>query len=99
MKKNMLLRERVRFYILGILSIIGLLVLSGSTNHSQPPPNYGRYQISSWGAYFGNSKGGYGAFIIDTITGETKTVYSHFTSPDNEPVITNNLNKTFYSIK
>ena len=64
--KNKLKRERLKFFFWGILLAIGLLVLMGAPGNS-----IGRYQVSAW------SGGGigFGAFIADTTTGETKIVY------------------------
>ena len=64
--KNKLKRERLKFFFWGILLAISLLVLMGASGNS-----IGRYQVSAW------SGGGigFGAFIVDTTTGETKIVY------------------------
>lgn len=64
--KNRLKRERLKYFILGVLLMIGLVVLTGATQ-SYP----GRYQVSAWSA----NGIGFGAFITDSSTGETKMVY------------------------
>lgn len=64
--KNKLKRERLKFLLIGVLLLISLAVLTGATGNS-----FGRYQVSAWSG--GNI--GYGAFVVDTTTGETKMVY------------------------
>ncbi len=59
----------------------------------------GKYQISSWATSWGKESGGYGAFITDTTTGETKTAYSYvFAENGKKTASTNNLNKKFDEI-
>jgi len=64
--KNKLKRERLKFFFWGMLLAVSLVVLIGASGNS-----FGRYQVSAW------SGGGigFGAFIADTTTGETKLVY------------------------
>ena len=64
--KNRLKHERLKCFILEVLLMIGLVVLTGAAT------NYlGRYQITAW-----STNGiGFGAFITDSTTGETKMVY------------------------
>ncbi len=88
-------QERLYFLFLGILLTIGFVLLTGGMNNA-PPPNYGRYQISAWAGPLGSGGGGVGAFVVDTATGETRTVYSRlYGSPGDGAIIKNNLNKTF----
>lgn len=64
--KNETKLKKIKFFILGVLLTISLVVLTGA---------YGsyvdRYQVSAWSA----DGIGFGAFVIDTTTGETKMVY------------------------
>ena len=91
-------RERVKFFSLGLLFALAIMLLAGATDISAP--NYGRYQISSWGSAFGEKGGGFGLFIADTATGETRMVYSRiFGEPGNGEVKKDELGKTFFNIK
>jgi hypothetical protein len=89
--------DRFKYFLLGLLTVGAVVFLMG--NHSSAP-NYGRYQISSWGTAFGDFSGGCGAFIIDTATGETKTAYMYiYGTSDGMSILKNNLGKSFYEIK
>jgi hypothetical protein len=98
--KEKIWSERIRFFLLGVLFVAGILFLTGADTLSPPPPNYGRYQISSWATSFGNNSGGVGAFVVDTVSGETKTVYSRIYGPvpGDGKLIKNDLKKPFASI-
>lgn len=99
MKDKQLWTERTKFFLLGIAVVTGILFLTGADSLSPPAPNYGRFQISSWATSFGNNSGGVGAFIIDTITGETKTVYSRiYGAPEEGKILKNDLKKPFISM-
>ena len=74
-----------------------LLLSSRKSQKISVPPVTGRYQIASWGFSQRNS-GGYGAFLTDTTTGETKIVYSYIPTGNGKGVQINNLNKAFASI-
>ncbi len=67
---------------------------------SPPPPNYGRFQLQAWATSPSEGEAMVGAFVIDTATGETKTVFSRLIKP-NEKSITykNELKKQFIKIK
>ena len=79
--KNRLKHERLKYFILGVLLMIGLVVLTGAS-----PSYLGRYQISAWSA----NGIGFGAFITDSTTGETKMVYLNSSAEKQ-----NNLGMTF----
>ena len=64
--KNRMWTEKVKFFLLGMLVMIGFMILAGA--YADAP---GRYQLESWGA----SGIGFGAFVADTVSGETKIVY------------------------
>ena len=91
--------HQTKFFFLGGVAVLIILLFIGATN-APPPPNYGRFQLSSWATSIDDGAL-VGAFVIDTATGETKTVYSRFFKyKDKESVIfTNNLKKTFTSMK
>ena len=72
-----MLKEKKSFvkpFLFGMIAALTLLLLTAAVDIS--PPNYGRYQLSSWAGPLGPEGGGFGAFVVDTATGETKMVYS-----------------------
>lgn len=88
-------KERIRFFVLGMLVVLGFVLLTGGID-SSPPPNYGRYQLQAWAGPLGGGSGGIGAFVIDTATGETRTAYSRiYGTPESGVIHRNNLNKPF----
>lgn len=64
--KNNLWVEKAKFFLLGMLVVIGFLILTGAVGNAP-----GRYQLEAWGA----GGIGFGAFVTDTVSGETKIVY------------------------
>ncbi len=97
--------EKIKFFLLGMLVVIGLMILTGAHSSFEETPALvlpnGRYQISAWGANFGRTiGGGFGAFIVDTVSGETKIVYtSLYGINGKENVIKNNLKKSFSAME
>ena len=93
--------DRLKFFGLGMICAVGLLLLAGAVpNSTTPTLNYGRYQISAWGAALGEKSGAMGVFIVDTVSGETKTVYSRtYGDPQKTKVVKNDLKKPFISIR
>ena len=77
--------EKLKFFLLGVLMAVSLLLLMGAYGNTS-----GRYQVSAWS---GNGIG-YGAFVVDTATGETKIAYLN-AGIDKE----NNLEKSFEEFK
>jgi hypothetical protein len=59
-------KARLTYFLFGIIVVIAVAMLMGAYGNS-----YGRYQIDAWGG----SGIGFGAFVVDTATGETKLVY------------------------
>jgi hypothetical protein len=57
---------KLKYFLLGVLLAISLMILTGAYQGDS-----GRYQIAAWGA----DSIGYGVFVADTTTGETKIVY------------------------
>lgn len=96
---------KIKFFLLGIGSSLLLLLLTGAMNDPGAPGSanlsFGRYQLSSWATPFGDQGGAMGAFVIDTVSGETKTVYSRTFGPAamEGEVIKNDLKKSFASIQ
>lgn len=92
---------RTRSFVLGMVALLVLLMLTGmvESNH-QPTLNYGRYQISAWGTQLGKDSGAMGVFVVDTVSGETKTVYTRiYGSPGDGEVVKNDLRKPFSGIR
>jgi hypothetical protein len=58
--------EKIKYFLLGILLTISLLLLIGAYGNSP-----GRFQVSAWSG----SGTGYGTFVVDTATGETKMAF------------------------
>lgn len=58
--------DRIKFFFLGALLVLSLVLLIGAYENS-----CGRYQLSAWSA----GGIGFGAFVVDTTTGEAKMVY------------------------
>ncbi len=96
---------KLKYFLLGLGSALLLLLLTGAMNDSGAPGsanlNFGRYRLSSWATSFGDKGGAMGAFVIDTVSGETRTVYSRTfgTAPMGGDVIKNDLKKPFPSIQ
>lgn len=96
---------KVRYFLLGIGSSLLLLLLTGAMNDPGAPGSanlsFGRYQLATWATPFGGQGGAMGAFVIDTVSGETKTVYSRTFGPTamEGEVIKNDLKKPFASIQ
>jgi len=95
---------KLKFFLLGVGASLVMLFLTGALNDSGAPSSanlaYGRYQISAWATSFGDKGGVVGAFVIDTFTGETKTVYSRTYGAMMEgEVLKNDLKKPFTSMQ
>ena len=90
-----LFKERLKFFCLGILMVLGVVFLMGTTNqHDKVVIDSGRYQVAAWGDSIAH-----GAFITDTISGETKIVYRYKDRGNGEGIERSNLNKPFSKIK
>jgi hypothetical protein len=80
-----LLPTKWKYFIVGFVLAISILFVLGA-NRDNP----GRYQVGAWGA----SGVGFGAFVTDTYSGETKIVYLN-TGTEREK----NLGKPFTEIQ
>ena len=90
---------QIKFFILGIAVTLFCILFIGAIN-SPPPPNYGRFQLQSWATSPVDGGALVGAFVIDTATGETKTVLSRLIKPKKKYVtFKNELKKQFLNIK
>lgn len=77
-----------------------MIVFLTAAANTNPSPHYGRYQISSWASQTGADGGSIGAFVLDTATGETKTVYSRtYGKVEGSKVERNNLKTVFTSMQ
>jgi len=96
---------KMKYFLLGIGCTLLLMLLVGAMNDPGAPGSanlsFGRYQLSSWATPFGDKGGAMGAFIIDTVSGETRTVYSRTfgTAAMEGAVVKNDLKKPFVSIE
>ena len=87
-------------FLLGILSTIGLVLLTGAVETSQTVIQHNRYQLSSWGTQVGTSAGVFGAFVMDTNTGETKIVYAKvYGEPNPGKIVKDDLGKAYATIQ
>lgn len=87
------------FIIIIVCMFVGFFLIEWSTASSPPPPHYGRFQLHSWAAPMNNGVL-MGALVIDTATGETKTVYSRLVKSETDSIIfTNQLRKPFIQIQ
>lgn len=94
MDQDRIIKERIRFFLLGVLIVIGAIFLMGAAD-TQLSIDNSRYQISAWG----DSKA-HGAFIVDSVTGKTKIVYHYEERGDGKAVVEkDNLNKPFNKIQ
>ena len=85
-------------FCLGLLAAVVLFFLVAAVDVSAP--SYGRYQISSWSSSLGSKGGAFGAFVLDSATGETKLVYSRtFGDVGSGSVKKNQLKKFFGAIE
>lgn len=93
-------REKFVYFLLGAMSLVGISLLMGASDHQSTPLSFGRYQLSSWATRIGNDSGVVGAFVLDSVTGETRTVYvrSYGNVPSSNTVV-NDLKKPFNSVK
>ena len=98
------MNAKLKYFLLGTATGLLFLLLTGAMNDPGAPGsanlNFGRYQISSWATSFGDKGGAIGAFVIDTVSGETRTVYSRTYGPTMEgEILKNDLKKPFASIQ
>ena len=90
MTKEQIIKERIKYFLLGLLTVIAAIFLMGTTHHNDVVIDNGRFQISAWG----DSKT-HGAFIVDSVSGKTKIVYQKKELGDGKSVKISNLNMPF----
>ena len=102
--RNTLIRDRVLYFFFGVLSLAIVSFLMGASADNQPNNNttlnFGRYALSSWATQLDHKSGVVGAFVLDTVSGETRTVYirTYGDVPKSETV-KNDLKKPFNAIQ
>ncbi len=98
--RNRVWQERLLFFVLGAVSLgIVTLLLGASSDYKAATLNYGRYQISSWATQLDENSGAIGAFVMDTVSGETRTVYMRtYGKPPISRSVKNDLKKAFHAI-
>lgn len=97
-------RERCLYFTLGAVSLAVVSFLLGAASDYQhnnsSTLNFGRYAISSWATQLDSKSGVVGAFVLDTVSGETRTVYyrTYGDVPKSE-ASKNDLKKPFIAIQ
>ena len=91
--EDRVLRERVKYFLMGVLVVTGMIFLMGTKPHEQVVIDSERYHISAWG-----DSRAHGAFVVDTISGETKIVYRYKETGDASFKERKNLNMPFSKI-
>ena len=99
-----MLRERFLYFSLGVVSLAVVSFLMGAAtdyqNSNNATLNFGRYAISSWATQVDNKSGVVGAFVLDTVSGETKTVYiRNYGDVPKSETHKNDLKKPFHAIE
>ncbi len=97
------LREKIIYFSLGAFSLLGVSLLMGAAtdyHNNNATLNFGRYAISSWATQLDSKSGVVGAFVLDTVSGETRTVYirTYGEVPKSE-VVKTDLKKPFNAIQ
>lgn len=101
MKENKAWRERLLYFAAGAISLaLVTLLLGAASDYKNSTLNFGRYQISSWSTQVDDKSGVVGAFVMDSVSGETRTVYirAYGDTPPSR-VVKNDLKKPFNSIR
>lgn len=92
------MKQQMIWLLTGAAAMLLVLLLVGATDYSAP--NYGRFQLSTFSADMDDDKAAVGAFVIDTATGETRTVYYRLIdSQGGGSIFKNDLKKPFHSIQ
>lgn len=87
-------RNRIRDLLLGFLLAVGMFVLMGYKGQDDVVLSNGRYQLAAWG-----DGAAHGAFVMDTLTGETKIAYRYKELANDKFKERDNLNTVFVDIK
>jgi len=88
-------RERIKWLLLGFLMAVGIFSLMGNKSKDDVLLlANGRYQMAAWGDGIAH-----GAFVMDTLTGETKIVYRYKDLGKDQFKERDNLKTLFTDIK
>ncbi len=85
--------DKVRFFFMGVICALLFVMLIAAIDTSAP--NYGRFQISAWAGRFTDLSGGFGVFVVDTTSGETRLIYSRVYGKGKGRVVIDNLGRPF----
>ncbi len=81
------------------LGVIGMM-LGAASDYQNSTLNFGRFQISSFATKLSEDSGVVGAFVVDTVSGETRTAYMRtYGTPPNSTAVKNDLKKSFSAIQ
>lgn len=81
------------------MTAIGFL-MGAASDYQNSTLNFGRYQLSAWATQIDKESGVIGAFVIDTVSGETRTAYIRtYGDVPRTKVVKNDLKKPFHSIR
>lgn len=87
-------------FSLGMICLAVVLLLLGAASDHNNTLNFGRYALSSWATQVDNKSGVIGAFVLDTVSGETRTVYMRtYGSVPESKIVKNDLKKPFIAIE
>jgi hypothetical protein len=97
-------RERFIGFLLGLGCLAGGALLLGAAadvGKNNTTLNFGRYQLAAWATQLNEESGIFGAFVMDTVSGDTRTAYvrTYGKVPDASKTLVNNLKKPFSSIE
>lgn len=101
MKEKKLLREKLLYFAFGALSLaLATLLLGAASDHRNSTLNFGRYQLAAWATQVDDKSGLVGAFVMDTVSGETRTAYIRaYGDLPSSRVIKKDLKKPFSAIR
>jgi hypothetical protein len=100
MKAKMLNTERLKYIVVGVVLAVGILFMMGTGPINSTVLDNGRFQISSYATQLGEGSGAVGAFIVDTVSGEVKTVYMRVYGEElPSKVVMNNLKRKYVSME
>lgn len=101
MKEQNRWREKLLYFAFGALSLaLVSLLLGAASDYKNSTLNFGRYQLAAWATQVDDKSGLVGAFVMDTVSGETRTAYirAYGDLPPSR-VIKKDLKKPFNSIR
>ena len=88
--------SRRKWLLTGAILLCALIFLTAAVGVPGGVGGIGRYQLDAWAFSTGNNTGQYGAFVLDTTTGETRLVFQAEYTGGKLRELKNRLGKTFY---